>query len=104
VTTADDDAREGVPTLAEPTEPRWPDDSAESAMLTEVRARDTAPAAAGSGHSTASSPTAVVTDQKKLPPLDPLVARLPADVRTVLDELFRAKFTAVRRVPENALR
>jgi hypothetical protein len=88
----------------EAAEPRWPDDSAESAMLTEVRARDTSSATIGQGNPAASSPPAAVADQKSLPPLDPLVARLPAEVRAVLDELFRAKFTAVRRVPEKALR
>jgi len=87
----------------EAAEPRWPDDSAESAMLTEVRARDTTPAT-GMSHPAASAPSTSVANQKNLPPLDPLVARLPAEVRAALDELFRAKFTAVRLVPENVLR
>ena len=38
-----------------------------------------------------------------LPPLDTLVARIPAEVREALEELFRAKFTAVRRVPAKHL-
>jgi hypothetical protein len=29
--------------------------------------------------------------------LEELVARVPADLRAVLDDLFRAKFTGVRR-------
>jgi hypothetical protein len=33
----------------------------------------------------------------RLPPLDELVARVPAPVRGILDDLFRAKFTGVRR-------
>jgi hypothetical protein len=33
----------------------------------------------------------------KLPPLDELVARVPADVLGLLDDLFRAKFTGVRK-------
>jgi hypothetical protein len=37
-----------------------------------------------------------------LPALDELVPRVPAGVRDALDDLFRAKFTAVRRVsPKN---
>lgn len=38
-----------------------------------------------------------------LPELDTLVGRLPADVRGTLDELFRARFVAVKRVPASAL-
>jgi len=34
-----------------------------------------------------------------LPALDEMVQRIPAEVREVLEELYRAKFTAVRRVP-----
>jgi hypothetical protein len=33
-----------------------------------------------------------------LPALDDLVARVPPAVRGLLDDLFRAKFTSVRRV------
>jgi len=33
----------------------------------------------------------------RLPPLDELVARVPAGVLGLLDDLFRAKFTGVRR-------
>ncbi len=40
---------------------------------------------------------------RKLPPLETLVARIPAETRAALDELFRAKFTTVRRVPEQFL-
>ena len=43
-------------------------------------------------------------DTKPLPPLDKMVERIPADVRDVLEELFRAKFVAVRRVPAKALK
>lgn len=34
-----------------------------------------------------------------LPELDALVARLPAEVRETLDELFRARFVSVKRLP-----
>lgn len=33
----------------------------------------------------------------KLPPLEDLVEKVPAPVREMLDDLFRAKFTAVRK-------
>jgi hypothetical protein len=38
----------------------------------------------------------------KLPPLEELVARVPADVAALLDDLFRAKFTGVRKYSETA--
>jgi hypothetical protein len=38
-----------------------------------------------------------------MPELDALVERLPNDVRDTLDELFRARFVTVKRVPVAAL-
>ena len=40
----------------------------------------------------------------RLPPLEELVARVPPSVLAILDDLFRAKFTGVRRIaaPEGA--
>ncbi|TAG28337.1 MAG: hypothetical protein EAZ36_06045, partial [Verrucomicrobia bacterium] len=35
-----------------------------------------------------------------LPELDALVARLPAEVRGTLDELFRARFVSVKKLPK----
>jgi hypothetical protein len=43
-------------------------------------------------------------DTKPLPKLDELVRRIPAEVRETLDDLFRAKFVTVRRVPKKALK
>ncbi|HET7536190.1 MAG TPA: hypothetical protein VFJ90_07040 [Candidatus Didemnitutus sp.] len=39
-----------------------------------------------------------------LPPLDDLVQRIPAPTRELIDELFRAKFVTVKRVPKSALK
>jgi hypothetical protein len=39
-----------------------------------------------------------------LPPLDELVARIPAPARALIDDLFRAKFVAVRRLPASAFK
>jgi hypothetical protein len=39
-----------------------------------------------------------------LPALDAMVQRIPAEVREVLEELYRAKFTAVRRVSAKFLK
>lgn len=43
-------------------------------------------------------------DQKPLPPLDDLVQRIPAETRQLMDELFRANFVTVKRVPKSALK
>ena len=40
----------------------------------------------------------------KLPSMDELVQRIPPEVRELMDELFRAKFVRVQRVPKKALR
>lgn len=39
-----------------------------------------------------------------LPPLDQMVERIPAEVRATLEELFRARFVKVVKVPESALK
>ncbi|MFI5335641.1 MAG: hypothetical protein ACHQ5A_02580 [Opitutales bacterium] len=39
-----------------------------------------------------------------LPALDGLVQRIPAEAREVMEELFRAKFVTVKRVPRSALK
>lgn len=41
--------------------------------------------------------TGVQATGEKLPSLEEMVARVPADVVALLDDLFRAKFTGVRR-------
>lgn len=86
--------------LVEGMAPLWPDDAAESAFRAEARER---------GETVVASPPAADDGREDaeagaLPPLDQLVARLPADVRETLDDLFRARFVAVRRVPRKALK
>jgi hypothetical protein len=76
----------------------WPDESAEAAMLSELRTRGEA-----------AKPAAAVeaieeTDPKNLPPVDSLVGRIPAGIRETLDDLFRARFVRVVRVPKTSLK
>jgi hypothetical protein len=80
-------------------EPNWPDDAAETAFLSEARERGESVAP-----SRAKNEVAVDTDAIPLPSLDELVQRIPADVREALDDLFRAKFTTVQRIPRKALK
>ncbi len=78
----------------------WPDEAAETMFMADARTRGE-PAEISAG---AATEAAEETDTRGLPPLDGLVQRIPAEVREALDDLFRAKFTAVRRVPRKALK
>jgi hypothetical protein len=81
--------------------PSWPDETAESAFLADARDR-------GESVTSTPAPKAEAADDadtnKPLPPLDELVKRIPAEVRETLDDLFRARFVTVRRVPKKALK
>jgi hypothetical protein len=39
-----------------------------------------------------------------LPPMEDLVKRIPAPARELIEELFRARFVTVKRVPQEALK
>ena len=77
----------------------WPDESAEAAFRAEARER-------GEPELPAAAPleASEETDTKNLPPLEDLVKRISPEARELMDELFRAKFTTVRRVPAKALK
>lgn len=74
----------------------WPDDAAESAFLSESRQRGEPPTVPRVAEVDEPEPAA-------LPPLETLVNRIPAETRELLDELFRARFTTVRRVKKSDL-
>jgi hypothetical protein len=86
--------------------PVWPDEAAESAFLSEQKLE------VGAAPSAPAKPAATDADDddgpeaKKtpLPALDELVNRIPAETREVLEDLFRVKFVAVRRMPKQALK
>lgn len=73
-----------------------PDAAAEAAMLSELRSRGET-ATGVSARDLARREEAA--DPRTLPPLDDLVARVPAPVREKLDELFRARFVTVKKMP-----
>ncbi len=85
--------------VIEPSGASWPDDSAESSFLAEARERGEPIASAK-----AKDEIADETDAKSLPPLSELVNRIPAEVRETLEDLFRARFVTVKRVPKRALK
>ncbi len=41
---------------------------------------------------------------KQLPPLDDLVAKIPAEVKDALEDLFRARWTTVKKFPKRSLK
>jgi hypothetical protein len=73
-------------------------------MVSELRERgESAPAPAAAATAAARESEEPV-DPKSLPSLDELLKRVPAGVRETLDDLFRAKFVRVTRVPKKALK
>ena len=75
----------------------WPTEADEAAFQAAARAEAGPALPAAVGRDEAPPPRA-------LPALDELVARVPAETRAALDDLFRAKFTAVRRVSPKQLK
>ncbi len=73
-----------------PDDMEWPDDGDEAEFLS---------GSANRGESAGPAPgrDASPVVGEKLPALEELVARVPEGVRGILDDLFRAKFTGVRR-------
>jgi hypothetical protein len=79
----------------------WPDENAEAAFIADARQR-------GEPVKAAVATVQAAEDKEDLrrstPPLAELVNRLSPAVREVLDDLFRVKFTTVRRVPKSVLK
>lgn len=76
----------------------WPSEAEEAAFLAEASER---------GEKVAPVSREVeeeADDAKPLPKLDELVNRIPAETRELLDELFRARFVAVRKVKKKDLK
>lgn len=94
---SEDDAVATAPPARENTEAPI-DEAAESAFLAEARERG----------EVVPKPSAVEpveeADPKSLPKLEELVDRIPSDVREILEDLFRARFVSVKRIPKKALK
>jgi hypothetical protein len=76
----------------------WPDEAAEAAFLSETRGTSQSVISRREAPDRDDAPTA------PLPKLDELINRIPAESRELLEELFRAKFTTVRRVKQSDLK
>jgi hypothetical protein len=91
-------AANGIAALpADETAP-WPGSTDEASFLADQRVQGIVPPVATAG--SASEPT----DLSPLPSLEELVQRIPAEARAALDDLFRAKFSGVRRVSKKSLK
>jgi hypothetical protein len=82
---------------SEPEAP-WPGSTDEASFLADQRGQGIVPPVATAG--SANEPT----DLSPLPSLEELVQRIPAEARAALDDLFRAKFSGVRRVSKKSLK
>jgi hypothetical protein len=82
--------------------PVGPSETEESAFIAEQREAEAAfssPVAAQKREAEVDADPAA-----PLPPLEDLVNRIPTPARDLLEELFRAKFVTVKRVPKSALK
>ena len=85
--------------------PVGPADGEEAAFLAEQREHGySAPANGRAANGTGAGASDDPEDKAPLPPLDDLVNRIPAGTRQLMDELFRARFVTVKRVPKSALK
>ncbi len=96
------EAAEPVPAALENGANVWPDEAAEAAFMSEARERGEPVKASPAAREIAAETDVEATGA--LPPLGELVQRLSPEVRETLDELFRARFVSVRRVPKKALK
>jgi hypothetical protein len=83
--------------------PAWPDEAEESGMRVEAKERGET-LSSRAAREAAEAAAEAAAEKKNLPALDELVERIPADVRDTLEDLFRAKFVKVARVPKKALK
>ena len=100
-----EDVAEGVapkaPAVVENGANVWSDENAEAAFIADARQRGEPVKAAVATVQAAEEKEDL---RRSTPPLAELVNRLSPAVREVLDDLFRVKFTTVRRVPKSVLK
>jgi hypothetical protein len=80
--------------------PVGPVDGEEATFLGEQSAMDPALSVQPSALSAESDPDSA----RPLPPMEDLVKRIPMPARDLMEELFRAKFITVKRMPPSALK
>lgn len=83
--------------------PVWPDEAQEAEMRA-VAAERGETLSSRAAREAAEAAAEEAAEKANLPPLDDLIERIPGNVRETLDELFRARFVKVARVPKKALK
>lgn len=83
--------------------PVGPSEGEEAAFLAEQREQGFTPATPTRG-APAATEDEDANASAPLPPLDDLVARIPPATRQMMEELFRARFITVKRVPRTAMK
>lgn len=76
--------------------PVGPDEAEEAALLAEQRAPGSAAIPARK--------LSAEDSNIPLPPMDELIQRIPSSTRELMDQLFRAKFVTVKRLPVSAFK
>ncbi len=91
----DDDDDESAP---------WMDAEREAAMQAAMEVEDAERAAKKSKPTRRQTEAAETLDGGPLPELEDMIAKVPQDLQEKLDDLFRAKFQTVKRVPAAVLK
>ena len=85
--------------------PVWPSEAAETAFLGEEKGAGRAvPQAGGGGKTLRQAANEAEAALGPLPSLDALITRIPAEAREAVEDLFRVKFTGVKRVSPDVLK
>lgn len=87
------------PAVGDPEAGGWPDESAEASFWAEARERGEVRPINREGEGEPEPEPATA-----LPSLEGLVERVPTEVKAALDDLFRARFVRVTRIPRQALK
>lgn len=95
------ETRSEAPPVLDEGAPVGPGEGEEAAFLAEQRTIEPAGMRRGANGAQADDEGDATAP---LPPLEDLVNRIPAETRALMDELFRAKFVTVKRVPKSALK
>lgn len=80
-----------------------PLEALEAGMAGEVKERDAATPAAARRAARAKAEDEDARSEATLPEVDDLVAKLPAELREMMDELLRVRFVRVKKVPRKDL-
>jgi hypothetical protein len=97
-------APEPEPVATEDDGTPWMDAEREAAMQAAIEVEEAERSASKAKPSRRQTEAAETLDGGPLPELDDMIAKVPADLQEKMDDLFRAKFQTVKRVPAAVLK